>query len=210
MQRGTSDTRNPRMRGQRRGGGGPTVADVARAAGVSPMTVSRVVNREANVLPATRDKVTAAIAALGYVPNRAARSLAGGQQCRIALLHNNPSATYLSALLMGALDGVRAAEAELIVEQHATGDSFETLVARLSAFAVVGSQRNAYRGDDRGRRERVVYEPRCRTVDSSRYEQRIEGYDVTYRYNGQTYTTQMAYDPGTRLPVRVDVSPLRY
>lgn len=136
MQRGTSDTRNPQMRGQRRGGGGPTVADVARAAGVSPMTVSRVVNREANVLPATRDKVTAAIAALGYVPNRAARSLAGGQQCRIALLHNNPSATYLSALLMGALDGVRAAEAELIVEQHATGDSFETLVARLTAHRV--------------------------------------------------------------------------
>lgn len=131
MPNGTSDIRN-----QRRGGGGPTVADVARAAGVSPMTVSRVVNREGNVLAATRDKVTAAIAALGYVPNRAARSLAGGQQCRIALLHNNPSASYLSALLMGALDGARALDVELLVERHAADETINTLVARLAAHGV--------------------------------------------------------------------------
>ncbi len=76
--------------------------------------------------------------------------------------------------------------------------------------AVRDTQRNAYRGDDRGYRESVAYEPRCHTVESARYEQRIEGYDVTYRYNGQDYTTQMPYDPGSRLPVQVDVSPLRY
>lgn len=75
--------------------------------------------------------------------------------------------------------------------------------------AVSNSQRDAYRGDDRGYRERVVYEPRCRTVQTTRYEQRVDGYDVTYRYHGRTYSTQMAYDPGARLPVQVDVSPLR-
>ena len=48
------------------------------------------INCEPNMLPATHEKVDAAIAPLGYVPNPAARSLAGGQQCRIALLHTNP------------------------------------------------------------------------------------------------------------------------
>lgn len=85
--------------------------------------------------------------------------------------------------------------------------------------AVVGADvgRNAVnnnRYNDRGSRyetrERVAYEPRCRTVEDARYESRIEGYDVTYRYNGQVYQTRMAYDPGARLPVNVQVSPLRY
>lgn len=75
--------------------------------------------------------------------------------------------------------------------------------------AVSDSQRNAYGGNNSNYRERVAYEPRCRTLENSRYEQQVQGYDVTYRYNGQVYTTQMPYDPGSRLPVRVDVSPLR-
>jgi DNA-binding LacI/PurR family transcriptional regulator len=54
------------------------------------MTVLRGINCAPNMLPATHEKVDAAIAPLGYVPNPAARSLAGGQQCRIALLHTNP------------------------------------------------------------------------------------------------------------------------
>ena len=36
---------------------------------------------------------------------------------------------------------------------------------------------------------------------------RVSGYDVTYEYAGRTYTTRMAYDPGSRLRVRVDVRP---
>jgi LacI family transcriptional regulator len=111
-------TRKPRK--PRSGTSGPTVADVSRHAGVSPMTVSRVINCEPNVLPATRDKVAAAIAALGYVPNAAARSLAGGQQCRIALLHANPSAAYLSEFLMGSLAQASQIDLQLIVE-HCDG-----------------------------------------------------------------------------------------
>ena len=81
--------------------------------------------------------------------------------------------------------------------------------------ASVGS--NAVRNDSRRRdsgyseySERTVYEPRCRTVSDARYEDRLEGYDVTYRYGGRTYTTRMPYDPGNRIPVQVDVSPVRY
>jgi LacI family transcriptional regulator len=95
----------------------PTITDVAEAAGVSPMTVSRVVNGEANVREATRQAVHAAIAELGYAPNRAARSLAGATELRIALLYSNPSAAYLGEFLMGSLDRVGSEHAQLVIEQ---------------------------------------------------------------------------------------------
>ena len=53
----------------------PVMADVARLAGVSHQTVSRVLNDHPNVRPQTRDNVLAAIAELGYRPNAAARTL---------------------------------------------------------------------------------------------------------------------------------------
>ena len=54
-----------------------TVFDVAELAGVSIKTVSRVVNREPHVRPATQERVDRAIAALNYLPSEAARRLAG-------------------------------------------------------------------------------------------------------------------------------------
>ena len=124
-------TRKPRS-----GTRGPTVADVARHAGVSPMTVSRVINREPNVLPATRATVEQAIGTLGYVPNSAARSLAAGQQCRIALLYANPSAAYLSEVLMGSLAQASLMDAQLIVEHCDLADSPQDLVRRLTGHRV--------------------------------------------------------------------------
>ncbi len=53
----------------------PVMADVARLAGVSHQTVSRVLNDHPNVRPQTRENVLAAIAQLGYRPNAAARTL---------------------------------------------------------------------------------------------------------------------------------------
>lgn len=53
----------------------PVMADVARLAGVSHQTVSRVVNGQTNLRPETRDRVQRAIEQLGYRPNTAARSL---------------------------------------------------------------------------------------------------------------------------------------
>ncbi|HMI18342.1 MAG TPA: LacI family DNA-binding transcriptional regulator [Sphingomonas sp.] len=95
----------------------PTISDVAASAGVSPMTVSRVINGEANVRAATRDLVNAAIQQLGYAPNRAARSLAGAEELRIGLLYSNPSAAYLSEFLVGGLDQASRGNLQLIVEQ---------------------------------------------------------------------------------------------
>jgi DNA-binding LacI/PurR family transcriptional regulator len=57
----------------------PVMADVARVAGVSHQTVSRVLNDHPNVSPATRAEVLAAIRSLGYRPNAAARTLVTGR-----------------------------------------------------------------------------------------------------------------------------------
>ncbi|MER6517622.1 LacI family DNA-binding transcriptional regulator [Streptomyces sp. NPDC001553] len=67
-------------------GTAPTLEDVARAAGVSRATVSRVVNGVRNVDPAIAEAVRRAVAATGYVPNRAARSLVTRRSGAVALV----------------------------------------------------------------------------------------------------------------------------
>lgn len=63
-----------------------TLHDVARLAGVSYQTVSRVINQSPNVSPETLEKVNQAIAALNYRPNRVARSLVTGKSNAIHVL----------------------------------------------------------------------------------------------------------------------------
>src|SRR6478736_698817 len=70
-------------RTQRRG---PTLADVARVAGVSGQTVSRTVTGAERVRPETRERVMRAMEQLGYAPNRAARALRNGHYGTIGLL----------------------------------------------------------------------------------------------------------------------------
>ena len=69
----------------------PTLEAVAALAGVSRATVSRVVNGSPKVTAEVVDTVTAAIAHLNYVPNRAARSLATRRTQVICLLYTSPS-----------------------------------------------------------------------------------------------------------------------
>jgi LacI family transcriptional regulator len=103
-------------RSSRRSRGTVTIEDVARSAGVSAMTVSRVINKEKNVRDKTRVRVLEAIEQLRYSPNMAARSLAAGDATHIGLLYSNPSAAYLSQFLVGALDGARKAGCHLVIE----------------------------------------------------------------------------------------------
>jgi LacI family transcriptional regulator len=110
------------QRGSRRQSGMPTINDVASLAGVSAMTVSRVINGEKNVRSTTREAVLTAIDALNYAPNRAAQSLAGAAQIRIGLLYSNPSAGYLSEFLVGSLDQASGANIQLIVEKCEPND----------------------------------------------------------------------------------------
>ncbi len=51
---------------------------------------------------------------------------------------------------------------------------------------------------------------RCETNYQSHEEQRIDGYEVIYAYNGRKYGTRTPYDPGKRIRIRVDVSPAPY
>lgn len=100
----------------RRGRGNVTIEDVAREAGVSTMTVSRVINKGRNVREETRETVLQAIEKLRYSPNTAARSLAAGQATRIGLFYSNPSAAYLSQFLVGSLQTARNAGCHLMLE----------------------------------------------------------------------------------------------
>ncbi|OBV10864.1 LacI family DNA-binding transcriptional regulator [Erythrobacter dokdonensis] len=72
-------------------GKGITIEDVASAAGVSRQTVSRVMNQSPRVSPEARTRVEQAIAALGYVPSLAARSMAGGRSRLLLAVFESPS-----------------------------------------------------------------------------------------------------------------------
>jgi LacI family transcriptional regulator len=77
------------------------MADVAERAGVSLKSVSRVVNNEAHVSPRLRLKVEAAIAALDYVPDMAARSLAGSRSFEIGLILGEMGPSYNTRVVTG-------------------------------------------------------------------------------------------------------------
>lgn len=108
-----------------------TMADVARLAGVSAMTVSRVMNGTGLVRESTRQKVADAIAALKYTPNQEARNLAGAKPIRIGFLYSNPSAAYLSEFLVGLLDQSGLNNVQLFVEKCDPGEQEEERVRRL-------------------------------------------------------------------------------
>jgi LacI family transcriptional regulator len=111
---------------------------VARYAGVSPMTVSRVINGEKNVREATREAVNVAIRDLNYAPNPAARSLAGADLVRLGLLYSNPSAAYLSEFLVGGLDQCSRSNIQLIVEKCDVEGGEQAAAAKLVASGVDG------------------------------------------------------------------------
>jgi LacI family transcriptional regulator len=122
---------------QARATGGATVYDVARAAGVSAMTVSRVINGNSHVSEATRDKVLAAIASLKYQVNHAARAARIGT-LRVGLLYSNPSAAFLSALLVGAMDQCGQNGAQLLLERCDGLSSQRKAIDRLIAEGADG------------------------------------------------------------------------
>jgi LacI family transcriptional regulator len=109
----------------RRRRGATTIEDVARTAGVSAMTVSRVINHGNNVRESTRAAVLDAIEKLNYSPNTAARSLAAGAATHIGLLYANPSAAYLAQFLIGALHAARSAGVHLVIESCESEDADE-------------------------------------------------------------------------------------
>ncbi len=85
-----------------------TIEDVARHAGVSIKTVSRVLNSEPNVRQATRDKVLATAQSMGYAPNISARRLASRRSFIVALVYRDDDVNYyIPDIQHGALDVCR-------------------------------------------------------------------------------------------------------
>ena len=97
-----------------------TITDVAREAGVAIKTVSRVLNNEPRVRPATRDRVMAAVKALNYYPSISARGLAGRRSCLIGLVYEQPSPNYIMDVQNGAMARCREERFQLITH-HYTG-----------------------------------------------------------------------------------------
>ncbi len=92
-----------------------TIIDVAKHAGVSIKTVSRVTNNEASVRQTTRDKVMVSIEALKYQPNLAARNLATTKSYSIAYIYDNPNAYYIIDMQNGILQQCKVQGYELLI-----------------------------------------------------------------------------------------------
>jgi LacI family transcriptional regulator len=97
-----------------------TIYDVAREAGVSMKTVSRVLNGEPHVRQALRERVHKAVETLNYKPNPSARALAGARTYLLGLYYNNPSPEYVSQIQYGVMQACRKAGYHLMVEELRT------------------------------------------------------------------------------------------
>lgn len=109
-----------------------TMHRVAELAGVSPMSVSNVINGR-KVRPATQNAVLSAIKALNYKPNTSAQALASGSTMRIGLLYSSPDSAFVSALLVGALDAAQGRGAQ-ILPRRATHADFPVIADALRAL----------------------------------------------------------------------------
>ncbi|MET0530614.1 MAG: LacI family DNA-binding transcriptional regulator [Microvirga sp.] len=93
----------------------PTINDVARLAGVSKKTVSRVINRSPLLNDETRQRVQGVITEIGYIPNPQARALALRRNFLVGLVHDNPNAQMVLNVQQGILEALRDTEFELVV-----------------------------------------------------------------------------------------------
>lgn len=87
------------------------------------------------------------------------------------------------------------------------GQDAATLAGTLIGASVAHNR--AKRRADAYSHERVATEERCRVVNQYHAEERIDGYWVTYNYQGESFTTRLPFDPGSSIRVRVQVSPVR-
>lgn len=112
------------------------------------------------------------------------------------------SSRHVGSTLLGGLIG------GVIGNQIGRGDGRQ--VARAAGAIIGGAIGNSAshnrQGGYYGRERRVE---RCEVHYRDSWDERVDGYRVTYEYAGREYTTRMPYDPGERLQIRVDVTPTR-
>ena len=96
--------------------GNATIIDVAKHAGVSIKTVSRVINNVKTVKPQIRERVVRAIEKLDYHPNPSARGLGGNRSYLLGLLYDVSCGYYATSVLAGATERSRAAKYQIVMQ----------------------------------------------------------------------------------------------
>ena len=119
-----------------------TITDIARLAGVSKKTVSRVINEAPYVNKKTRARVEAIIAEHGYQPDPQARGLAFRRSFLVGLIHDNPNSQYVENVHLGILDALASRGYELVIRpcdrrSPTFLDDMRGFVERLRLFGVV-------------------------------------------------------------------------
>lgn len=122
------------MSDPKRSGKPATINDVARLAGVSKKTVSRVINNSPFVREETRAKVEAVIAESGFSPDPQARGLAFRRSFLVGMIYDNPSPNYVVNMQQGVLDAVRGSGLELVV--HPCNRGSDNFMADVQGFVV--------------------------------------------------------------------------
>jgi DNA-binding LacI/PurR family transcriptional regulator len=138
--------------GRDRTTGGATLEAVARVAGVSRATVSRVVNESPRVSPDVRLAVEAAIRQLGYSPNRAARSLVTRRSDSIAVVITEPTARLFSdpffpRLIRGVSSALASRDLQLVLLMPEPAEEART-IRYLTGGHVDGALLVSLHGDD--------------------------------------------------------------
>lgn len=122
----------------------PTLEDLATAAGVSRSTASRAINGGARVSPEAQAAVDAAIVALGFTPNRAARSLVTRRTASVALVIPEPDARvmmdpYFAAVITGVNESLRDTDMQLVLLMSRAGDDSARTIRYLGGGHVDGA-----------------------------------------------------------------------
>ncbi len=115
-----------------------TIDDVAARCGFSKATVSRVINQDGSVKPATAEKVELAIRDLGYIPNLMARALSGGKTRTISIVVPDIVNEYYTGLLAGADAAAEEKGYHILIKTRNTRKALLDLVegGRVDAFII--------------------------------------------------------------------------
>jgi LacI family gluconate utilization system Gnt-I transcriptional repressor len=128
----------------RRGGGRPTIADVAKRAGVGAITVSRALREPDRVSVELRKQIAEAVEALGYVPDSNARALASSRADVIGVLVPSLTNNVFADVVRGIYDGLSDSNLQVLLgDTHYSGMEEERLLRvflgqRPSALIVAG------------------------------------------------------------------------
>ncbi len=122
--------------------GKTTINDIARLAGVSKKTVSRVLNNSPLVREDTRERVRALMQQRSYEPDPQARGLAFRRSFLVGLVFDNPTAQYIVNMQYGVLDALQGSSFELVVhpcDSRSAGyiDGVRRFVTQQKLFGVI-------------------------------------------------------------------------